>query len=143
MNCIPCVSNEIPEEVYEGDELIGYDPNTIHKNTGAVVLIEDVLYGDDEGEQDYAKCVSFAGCVSPWAHSPIRYSKLLKQLEELSLDQLDPLVKSPTSLNTTLLSSLSLKLNKPYWFLHQGNCEHFLVFDQIRSRGSPPPRVDH
>ena len=59
-------------------------------------------------------------------------SKLLKQLEELSLDQVDPLTKSPTSLTSTPLSTLSLKLNKPYWFLHQGNCEHFLVFDQIR-----------
>lgn len=66
-------------------------------------------------------------------HPSCWYSKLLKQLEELSLDQLDPLTKSQTSLSSTPLSSLSLKLNKPYWFLHQGNCEHFLVFDQIRS----------
>jgi snRNA-activating protein complex subunit 3 len=56
----------------------------------------------------------------------------LKQLEELSLDQVDPLAKSPTSLNSTPLSSLSLKLNKPYWFLHQGSCEHFIVFDHVR-----------
>ncbi|KAF9793024.1 snRNA-activating protein of 50kDa MW C terminal-domain-containing protein [Thelephora terrestris] len=113
VNCIPCVSNEMPEEVYEDDELAGYSPNTTHKNPGAVVLIEGVLYGDDQGDQDYA-------------------NKLIKQLEELSLDQVDPLVKSPTSLNSTPLSFLSLKLNKPYWFLHQGDCEHFLVFDQIR-----------
>jgi len=124
----------MPEEVYEDDELVGYDPNTIHKNPGTVVLIEGVLYGDDGGEQDYAKCAIFAGRFPTWAHPPFGiYSKLLKQLEELSLDQLDPLVKSPTSLSSTPLSSLSFKLNKPYWFLHQGNCEHFLAFDQIRS----------
>jgi hypothetical protein len=51
----------MPEEVYEDDELVGYDPNTIHKNPGAVVLIEGVLYGDDEGEQDYAECAVLAG----------------------------------------------------------------------------------
>ena len=122
----------MPEEVYEDDELVGYDPNAIHKNLGAVVLIEGVLYGDDEGEQDYAKCAGSADDSLPWTYPPFGCSKLLKQLEELSLDQLDPLVKSPTSLTSTSLSSLSLKLNKPYWFLHQGNCEHFLVFDQIR-----------
>src|SRR5216683_1470598 len=32
----------------------------------------------------------------------------------------------------TPLSSLSLRLNHPYWLLHHGNCEHFLVVDQIR-----------
>ena len=65
VNCIPCVSNEMPEEVYEDDELIGYDPKIIQKNTGAVVLIEGVLYGDDEGEQDYAKYASFVDSLSP------------------------------------------------------------------------------
>jgi snRNA-activating protein complex subunit 3 len=55
VNCIPCVSNEMPEEVYEDDELVGYDLNTIHKNPGAVVLIEGVLYGNGNEEQDYAK----------------------------------------------------------------------------------------
>ena len=64
VNCIPCVSNEMPEEVYEDDELVGYDPNTIHKNSGAVVLVEGVLYGDGQGEQDYATCVDFAGCTA-------------------------------------------------------------------------------
>lgn len=61
MNCIPCVSNEMPEEVYEVDELVGYDPNTIPRNLGAVVLVEGVLYSDDQGDQDYAKYTSFPG----------------------------------------------------------------------------------
>lgn len=136
VNCIPCVSNEMPKEVYEDDELVGYDPNATHKNPGAVILIEGVLYGDGGGEQDCAKCAGSANHSPPWTHPPFWYSKLLNQLEELSLDQPNPLVKSPTSLSSTLLSSLSLKLNKPYWFLHHGNCEHFLVFDQIRCGAS-------
>lgn len=32
----------------------------------------------------------------------------------------------------TPFSSLSLRLNNPYWLVHHGNCEHFLVVDQIR-----------
>ena len=38
----------------------------------------------------------------------------------------------------TPFSSLSLCLNHPYWFVHHGNCEHFLVVDQIRYVFHPP-----
>jgi hypothetical protein len=37
-----------------------------------------------------------------------------------------------SKMHDTLFSSLSLRLNHPYWLLHHGNCEHFLVIDQIR-----------
>lgn len=47
----------MPEEVCEDDELVGYNPNAIHENPGAVVLIEGALHGDDQDGQDYAKCV--------------------------------------------------------------------------------------
>jgi hypothetical protein len=30
------------------------------------------------------------------------------------------------------LSSLTLSLNRPYWLLHAGNCEHMIVIDEIR-----------
>jgi len=60
----------MPEEVCEDDEVVGYDPNTIQNNPGAVVLIEGVLYGDDGGEQDYAMYAVFAGCFPVWTHPP-------------------------------------------------------------------------
>lgn len=50
----------MPEEISEDGELVGYEPKTIHKNTGAVVLIEDMLYGDGQGDQDYAKYTGFS-----------------------------------------------------------------------------------
>ena len=65
-------------EVYEDEELVGYDPNAIYKNPGAVVLIEDVLHDDDEDEQDYARCVDFTDRVFPLNSSFVRDSKLLK-----------------------------------------------------------------
>jgi len=32
----------------------------------------------------------------------------------------------------TKISSLSIRINEPYWLMHSGNCEHFIVFTQIR-----------
>lgn len=32
----------------------------------------------------------------------------------------------------TMLSSLTLRINEPYWLLHAGNCEHTIVFESIR-----------
>ena len=40
-------------------------------------------------------------------------------------------------MHETPFSSLSLRLNHPYWLVHHGNCEHFLVVDQIRYVFSP------
>ncbi|KDR75220.1 hypothetical protein GALMADRAFT_69439, partial [Galerina marginata CBS 339.88] len=44
-----------------------------------------------------------------------------------------PIVSAPTSQQNTQLRSIYLRINEPYWFFHHGNCEHFLVVDQIRS----------
>lgn len=40
--------------------------------------------------------------------------------------------KATTAIHQTPLSALSLRVNQPYWLLHHGNCEHFVVVDQIR-----------
>jgi len=58
----------MPEEVYQDGELVGYDPNTVNKNPGAVVLIEGILYGDGQDEQDYARYASFADDIPSWTH---------------------------------------------------------------------------
>jgi hypothetical protein len=42
-----------------------------------------------------------------------------------------PLTTGP-KIHDTTFSSLSLRLNHPYWLVHSGDCEHFLVVDQIR-----------
>lgn len=44
----------------------------------------------------------------------------------------EQITKSPTSLSETPFTSLTLRVNQPYWMLHQGNCEHFVVVDEIR-----------
>lgn len=40
--------------------------------------------------------------------------------------------KNETSMHDTFLSSLTVRIDEPYWLLHKGNCQHFVVFDQIR-----------
>lgn len=59
-------------------------------------------------------------------------SKFLQQIE-ISNKKCLNVSKAHGSLESTKLSSLSLRINEPYWLIHQGNCEHFLVIDQIRS----------
>lgn len=59
-------------------------------------------------------------------------SKLMDQIELLKRKPAFPIAKAPTSLKQTTFSSLSLRLNEPYWLIHKGNCEHFMVIDQIR-----------
>jgi snRNA-activating protein complex subunit 3 len=70
-------------------------------------------------------------------HSSLRLkfgtSKLLAQLEKLPLSKRPQVQRGPKPMHETHWSSLSLRINQPYWFLHQGNCEHFLIVDQIRS----------
>ena len=56
----------------------------------------------------------------------------MAHLENFPSSKRDPIEKSPTSIYETSLSSLILRLNQPYYILHQGNCEHFIVVDQIR-----------
>ncbi|KAF9010517.1 snRNA-activating protein of 50kDa MW C terminal-domain-containing protein [Cyathus striatus] len=90
-----------------------------HLSAGCVICIEDVLYGDDiEGYLYADKVVEHIG-------------KLSKKASHVG--------KSPISLADTLLSSLTLRLNEPYWMLHFGNCEHFLVIDQVRHTSSTDP----
>jgi len=89
------------------------------------VVIEETAYGDGSTEADYAKYVRLfvVADTNPDGH-PHLSSKLAAHVSK-------PLNKGP-KMGDTLFSSLSLRLNHPYWLVHQGNCEHFVVVDQIR-----------
>ena len=54
-----------------------------------------------------------------------------KVLLHLSATQ-KPVPKAAVPARDMTFGSLSLRLHLPYWFIHQGNCEHFVVFDEIR-----------
>lgn len=71
------------------------------------------------------------------------FSKLLAHLEKRPSPKREHVKRATTSIYDTPLESLAIRLNKPYHLLHQGNCEHFLVFDQIRLHHPSDPPVIH
>lgn len=111
LKVIPCTSNaHAPGEV---------EPISASGN-GCVICIENYAYGDGSPDQeDYA-------------------DKLLAHLNKITKGT-SSILKGSTTVQETHLSSLSIRVNEPYWLLHQGGCDHFIVFDQIRLRHSSDP----
>ncbi|PBK74562.1 hypothetical protein ARMSODRAFT_952222 [Armillaria solidipes] len=114
---MPCASNDLPKEIVSHSQVA--TQLAVNASSGSVVCIEDVLYGDGMNEIDYA-------------------DKMLQCLATHST-QHRALTKAPESMHDITLSSFSLRINEPYWILHQGNCEHFFVVDQIRLKNLSDP----
>ncbi|CAA7261682.1 unnamed protein product [Cyclocybe aegerita] len=89
----------------------------IPEGSGSVIVVEGRVYGSD----DYAE-------------------KLFEHLNKLGKKGSESISKAPSSLQKTKFSSLTLRLDEPYWLVHRGNCEHFLVVDQIRLLHLSDPR---
>ncbi|KAF9454032.1 hypothetical protein P691DRAFT_798945 [Macrolepiota fuliginosa MF-IS2] len=68
-----------------------------------------------------------------------KIAKLVDHLEATSKPTVS-VQKAPKSLSETVLSSLCFRINEPYWMLHRGNCEHFIVIEQIRALHPSDPR---
>ncbi|KAJ7268821.1 snRNA-activating protein of 50kDa MW C terminal-domain-containing protein [Mycena haematopus] len=118
-DAIPCTSNEIPEEILDDGRVTAYRDDGVPTRPGYVICIEGLAYGDGENEVDYA-------------------DKLIQHLQTMPKESAT-LSKAPTSMHDTPLSSLSLRIGEPYWLLHHGNCEHFVVVDQIRLQHPTDP----
>lgn len=137
---IPCDSSEMPNEVVDDHgNVVGYtyeseeqgEETGVHAGEGCLLLIEGVAYGDGRPGDDHAEYArSLSVGDEPLAHST--HSKFLSHLKRLPEEKRPQITKSPTSLSQTHFTSLTLRINQPYWMLHQGNCEHFVVVDQIR-----------
>jgi len=110
---IPCPSRQYANEVTTDDGPIRYETREVaNNNGGCVICIEGIAYNDASSEFDYANA-------------------LVLHLANVSKNP-PSIRKAPTSMQNTTLASLSLRINEPYWMLHHGNCEHFIVVDQIR-----------
>ena len=66
-------------------------------------------------------------------------SKLIEQIGLMPEEKQPKITKAGSTLATTKLDSLLLRINEPYYMLHHGNCEHFIVVDQIRFVARNPP----
>lgn len=127
---LPCPSNEIPFEKSGDGTIFEYSEDEAPPHKGGVVCIEDVAYGDGQSEEDYSESV-FVLTVLPPPHK-VRDSKLLAHFSEMPPNKKSELRKGP-DMHSQRFLDLSLRINEPYWLLHQGSCEHFIVVDQIRS----------
>ena len=141
VRAIPCDSSEMPNEVIDSHgNVVGYtyeseeqDEGTAPRaEEGCLLLIEGVVYGDGRPGDNYAEYVRSLSMGDGPSDSQRGHSKLLSHLERLPDEKRLQITKSPTSLSQSPFASLTLRINQPYWMLHQGNCEHFVVIDQIR-----------
>ncbi|PFH53813.1 hypothetical protein AMATHDRAFT_45270 [Amanita thiersii Skay4041] len=109
----PCTSKEMPQEIVREGKVVGYECTGVA--SGCVICIEGHAYGDGKSSFDYAEQI------------------------EMVPQNSQAIMKAPTSMYETTFESLPLRLNEPYWLLHAGNCEHFIVLEQIRLKHSSDP----
>ncbi|KAH8107905.1 snRNA-activating protein of 50kDa MW C terminal-domain-containing protein [Cristinia sonorae] len=108
---IPCISHEIPQNSLNEHGQSVWN-NTARQDSGAVICVEGLLFGDGQSEKDYAE----------------RYLEYANALPEKKR----PSLSKATAMHDTPLSSLTLSLHTPYWLLHAGDCTHYIVFEQMR-----------
>ncbi|OJA13064.1 hypothetical protein AZE42_01906 [Rhizopogon vesiculosus] len=116
LRVIPCASSNLPVEKLDAEgDVSGYsiDDQGVEQHSGCLFCIEGLLYGDRRDNTDYAE-------------------KLMSHLQKLPEEKRPQIKAAATSTSETTFNALTLRLHQPYWLLHQGNCEHFIVLDQIR-----------
>lgn len=133
-DAIPCTSNEMPQETLDEQGNVRWTQASTSASSGAVFCIEDMLYGDGQSEKDYSEYVFL--CSTLLDQLLTRSSKLIEHLHTLSAKSRPDLVKS-SPMHDIALSSIALRFHKPYWALHAGDCEHFLVFEHVRYARNP------
>ncbi|KAH8814753.1 snRNA-activating protein of 50kDa MW C terminal-domain-containing protein [Flagelloscypha sp. PMI_526] len=119
---LPCVSNELPVEVLDGHKVTGYT-DAPGESSGGLIVIDNMVYGDGMDENDYA-------------------DKFLEHQRTMT-KQNTHYIKAQTSMHDTRLDSLSLRIEQPYWLVHQGNCEHWVIIDEIRMLHRDDPTLGY
>lgn len=115
LHVLPCASSNMPMEELDAEgDVSGYNfRDQTGEHSGCLFCIEDLIYGDGRETADYAE-------------------KLIAHFQKLPEDKRPQIKTASTSASETTFDALTLRIHQPYWILHQGNCEHFFVIDQIR-----------
>ncbi|KIK44589.1 hypothetical protein CY34DRAFT_802457 [Suillus luteus UH-Slu-Lm8-n1] len=115
LRVLPCASSNMPMEELDAEgDVSGYNfTDETRDHSGCLFCIEDLIYGDGRETVDYAE-------------------KLTAHIQKLPEDKRPQIKTASTSAFETTFNALTLRIQQPYWILHQGNCEHFFVIDQIR-----------
>ncbi len=127
-----CTSDDLPvESVTPQGGVTFKHAEDASSSTGAAIVVEGVLFGDGYSKSDYAEwvAVDLPSCLRSNA-----FSKILGYLEKKNKLP-NGLTKSSKFIHDVSFESLSLRTQEPYWILHQGDCEHYAVIDQIRYLG--------
>ncbi|KAH6913805.1 snRNA-activating protein of 50kDa MW C terminal-domain-containing protein [Coprinopsis sp. MPI-PUGE-AT-0042] len=109
-DALPCVFKAESQVEASGGTLDGV-------KRGCAIGIEGVVYGTD----------------ASLAQQVVSHSRARNPSADTSL------TAGQVPLHQVRLASLSIRLHKPYTILHRGNCEHFIVFEQIRLRHPTDP----
>ncbi|KAH9832186.1 snRNA-activating protein of 50kDa MW C terminal-domain-containing protein [Rhodofomes roseus] len=120
-NVIPCESDYNNQDAGNepsqgsGEESTPNSADTAREgHSGAVMCIDNTLYGDGRAPEDCAE-------------------KVLDLLTTLPSDRKErPDFAKGQPMHETTFASLTPRLHQPYWLLHAGNCEHHFVIEHIR-----------
>ncbi|KAI5478339.1 small nuclear RNA activating complex, polypeptide 3, 50kDa [Pseudohyphozyma bogoriensis] len=109
---------------------------------GSVWGIEGVLYADQgAGKVDYSEMILDLIESTTWdALDESRDSPGAETGNELDSDGFPSWTAGP-SMQDTAIGSLDIKIGQPYWYMHQGNCEHVWTVDSIRRIHPSDPKV--
>ncbi|QRV79645.1 snRNA-activating protein of 50 kDa MW carboxy-terminal protein [Ceratobasidium sp. AG-Ba] len=104
--------------------------------SGACAVIEGTVYGDGEGDadgRDYAeKLVEYLSTLKAQNNSAS-----LSKRDKDAIMVLDEQLTIGLPMLHTRLDSIQWKLHKPYWFMHDGGCVHWIVASSIRYEPNP------
>lgn len=99
--------------------------------SGACIVVEGTVYGDGEGDadgKDYAdKVTEYLAALKAQANTSTGLGK--KERDAIMI--LDEQLEIGLPMLSTRLDSVRWKLHKPYWFMHDGGCVHWVVVSSI------------
>ncbi|KAG8722195.1 hypothetical protein FRC08_005944 [Ceratobasidium sp. 394] len=117
-----CANRWIPRSMGVGDGVA----------SGACVVIEGKVYGDGEGDadgKDYAeKLIEYLSTLKAQNQNG---SAGLSKRDKDAIMVLDEQLMIGLPMLNTRLDSVPWKLHKPYWFMHDGGCVHWIVVSSI------------
>lgn len=109
---IRCVAdNRHNREVSENPDVVTHGLDAGHVYKSGYFYINETFYNDMRSPE----CIDYSDVIIKWAAQPGR--------------GIGPFQKSSM---TETFADLTIQLGYPYLYVHQGNCEHLLVFSDLR-----------
>ncbi|EDV21098.1 uncharacterized protein TRIADDRAFT_30987, partial [Trichoplax adhaerens] len=114
---IECFSDEVvTTECSSNPDMVSSEPRATEISTSAFFFIENVFYND----MRHLLCKDYSKIIIDWAKK--------------NSEWVDKGLGVPSSKLMTEVKFIDLKirLGYPYLFCHQGDCEHLIIFQDLR-----------